>query len=117
MSIEWGEKSLSDLTGAEAIMALGRIAEALTHLQTSEIETLDHGDVRSNVIAQQAQEFAEAARQFHRGAISLHDCRPALRQAADERRDETRQVTDAPQKTPAEEAAEYAAACRAHHHK
>jgi hypothetical protein len=116
--IDWRQpKSLENLTASEALLILGQISESLNSKKET-TETRDSGSFearRFNALvngSDEARQFADAARRFHRRATAAHDCRPALRVAADERR-----VTDAPQKTPEELASEYASACREHHRK
>lgn len=106
--IDWREsESLENLTAAQALQVLGAITEALAHPQ----ETMD-ADPRMVALGTsvEAEELRQAALRFHRKGIAVHDCRPTLRESADERR----QTQDEQKKSPEEDAAEFAAACKQH---
>jgi len=111
-TVNWKDPAtLQNLTPTQALMILGEVCAVLDGKQA--IETKDAEDPRLVALSasEEAQQFADAARAFHRRGIAAHDCRPQLRVQSEERR---AQVTDA-QKSPEQLASEYAATCREHH--
>jgi hypothetical protein len=109
------------MTHEEAIQKLHKITALLEreHKQTAQpTETTDSDELSAvfRGITDEAQAFADAARRFHRKAAAVHDCRPQLRIAADEKRDE-RQVMDELGLTPEQDAAQYSDSMKAFHRK
>jgi len=108
--IDW--KRNKEMPLAEALVELDRISRALkredgaTHTQDKDrqLQELFNG-------SEEGRAFADAARAFHRKAISIHDCRPALRQIAEERRQSATELS------PEELASSYALAMREFHRK
>ncbi len=109
MGVNWREtKSLGELSPSEALLALGQITEALASPQTRETNDAPSSRYELLEVSPEAQELADAARRFHRRARAAEDCRPELRQVADERREAL---------TADEDAAAYATAMRQCHRK
>lgn len=116
---------LSRLSPAQALIALGEISQILAQKPATTMteDSADGRMLRRLSSTQEAEEFAAAAKRFHRRGIAARDCRPELRVAADERRS---LVTDANAErfcpTPDEmameqEAADYASTLRQFHRK
>jgi hypothetical protein len=109
MPIDWGSpdwrkpESLRNISFAQACVVLGQISNALT-TRTNDSELIE-GGLRTGP-SDAAAEFADAARKFHRSYSAKDDCRPALRMAADEKRDE---------RAPGADALDYAQQMRQYH--
>jgi hypothetical protein len=102
---------------SEALLELGKITAMLEsgHVARS-TETVDADVFLRPSVEEQARQFAESARRFHRTMMSANDCRPSLRLSQEERR----QVADAKpyeQQTPEEQGREYATMAREFHRK
>jgi len=108
MRADWRKsETLDDLTTAEALMVLGQITEALASRQTQTVDTQDYSRLDLMAASPEGQELRDAALKFHRRARAAEDCRPTLRQTADERRE----------LTPEEVADDFASQARAFHRK
>lgn len=95
-----------------ALLELGKITALLERQDAQRPQAMDHmmEDRRfaAMAVSPEAQALSDWARRFHRRALAAQDCRPALRQAADERRELTPQEEDA---------REFAESMRAFHRK
>ncbi|HWY03019.1 MAG TPA: hypothetical protein VNX60_05075 [Candidatus Acidoferrum sp.] len=109
--INW--RDASTLTNLSAFQAMQVLAEISAAFRQSTIDAGTHDAlgsiVRSIDASDEAKTFADACNSLGRKIRSAKDCRPGLRQAADQKRDEARKLTAD------EEAAEFAANARAYH--
>lgn len=116
---------MSEMSTAEAMAILRRISDALSvdsARETTDADSYVDADLqrRFGYISPAAQEFADSARRFHRSFAAAGDCRPALRERADERRS-ARVLDESPEPEAAIDAAklsaEYSESMRQHHRK
>jgi hypothetical protein len=85
--IDWRDvTSLHDINATQALMILGEIGNHFSQ-PTRDSSLLE--DQRLNVMdgSAEAASFADAANALGRKLRSAHDCRPTLRQLADEKRE------------------------------
>jgi hypothetical protein len=115
--IDWKDpETLHNLSPAQALVVLGQISAALANPEST--ETMDAADRRVlSLVSDESQQFADACNRLGRKMRAAHDCRPELRIAAEEKREETRQVMDEQRKSPEEEARAYADTMKAWHRK
>ena len=114
-NIDWrNPESLRGISPAEALMVLGQITALLANPEST--ETMDAADRRvTALVSDESAQFAEACNALGRKMRAAHDCRPELRIAAEEKREDKRQVMDEQPKSPEQDEAEYAARMRTFH--
>jgi hypothetical protein len=102
--INWRDPdTLVDINAWQAFEVLAQIS---AHFKQSTTDSSTHDALESLDASAEAAAFASACNSLGARMRSMHDCRPALRQQADQRR-ETKLDPDE----------EYAANCRAFHRK